>query len=89
MHAIDALHRDLKLKQYKQYPYIDYSEEDLDRIKTLVNSIWYDLIHKNYKDIHFCQPLDCPMGISLGYFTTFLPVFITIEQPKLIRNIRV
>lgn len=70
MHAIDALHRDLKLKQYKQYPYIDYSEEDLDRIKTLVNSIWYDLIHKNYKDIHFCQPLDCPMGISLGYFIT-------------------
>lgn len=70
MHAIDALHRDLKLKQYKQYPYIDYSEEDLDRIKTLVNIIWYDLIHKNCREIHFSQLLDCPMGISPGYFTT-------------------
>lgn len=70
MHAIDALHRDLKLKQYKQYPYIDYSEDDLDRIKALVNRIWYDLIHKNYKNIHFSQLLDSPIGISPGYFTT-------------------
>lgn len=70
MHAIDALHRDLKLKQYKQNPYIDYSEEDLDRIKIFVNSIWYNLIHKNYQEVHFSQLLDCPMGISPGYFTT-------------------
>lgn len=49
MHAIDALHRDLMLKQYKQNPYIDYREADLARMKTLVNSIWYDLIHKNYQ----------------------------------------
>lgn len=70
MHAIDAIHRDLMLKQYKQYPYIDYSKNDLDVIKTLVNTIWYNLIHKNYQNIHFCQPLDCPIGISPGYFTT-------------------
>lgn len=70
MHAIDALHRDLKLKQYKQNPYIDYSEEDLDRIKIFVNSIWYNLIHKNYQEVHFSQLLDCPMCISPGYFTT-------------------
>lgn len=70
MHAIDALHRDLQLNQYKQYPYVDYNMYDLDRIKTLVNTIWYDLIHNNYQKIHFCQLLDCPMGISLGYFTT-------------------
>ena len=70
MHAIDALHRDLKLKQYKQNPYIDYSEDDLDKIKTLVNSIWYNLIHKNVQDIHFSQLLHDPMGISPGYFAT-------------------
>lgn len=70
MHAIDALHRDLKLNQYKQNPYIDYREVDLDKMKTLVNSIWYDLIHKNYEEIHFSQPLDCPFGISQGYFAT-------------------
>lgn len=70
MHAIDALHRDLMLKQYKQNPYIDYREVDLNMIKTLVNRIWYGLIHKNYQEIHFCQPLDCPIGISQGYFTT-------------------
>lgn len=70
MHAIDALHRDLKLKQYKQNPYIDYSEDDLDKIKILVNSIWYYLIHKNVKDIHFSQLLHDPMGISPGYFAT-------------------
>ena len=70
MHAIDTLHRDLLLKQYKQNPYIDYRETDLDRIKTLVNSIWYDLIHKNYQEIHFSHPLSCPMGISQGYFNT-------------------
>lgn len=70
MHAIDALHRDLMLKQYKQNPYIDYREADLDKMRTLVNSIWYDLVHKNYQEIHFSQPLDCPFGISQGYFTT-------------------
>ena len=70
MHAIDALHRDLMLKQYKQNPYIDYREADLARMKTLVNSIWYDLIHKNYQEIRFSHPLDCPFGISQGYFTT-------------------
>lgn len=70
MHAIDALHKDLKLNQYKQNPYIDYREVDLDKMKTLVNSIWYDLIHKNYEEIHFSQPLDCPFGISQGYFAT-------------------
>lgn len=70
MHAIDALHRDLLLKQYKQNPYIDYRDVDLDKIKTLVNSIWYDLIHKNYQEIHFCHPLDCPLGTSQGYFNT-------------------
>ena len=70
MHAIDALHRDLKLDQYKQNPYIDYREVDLDRMKTLVNSIWYDLIYKNYQEIHFSHPVDCPFGISQGYFNT-------------------
>ena len=70
MHAIDALHRDLKLNLYKQYPYIDYSEDDLHRIKILVNCIWYNLIHKNYLDIHFCEPLNCPVGMSQGYFIT-------------------
>ena len=70
MHAINALHKDLLLKQYKQNPYIDYRETDLDRMKTLVNSIWYDLIHKNYHEIHFSNSLSCPMGISQGYFTT-------------------
>lgn len=69
-HAIDALHRDLMLKQYKQNPYIDYRDADLDRMKILVNCIWYDLIHKNDQEIHFSHPLDCPFGISQGYFTT-------------------
>lgn len=70
MHAIDTLHKDLKLNQYKQNPYIDYGEVDLEKMKTLVHSIWYDLIHKNYEEIHFSQPLDCPFGISQGYFAT-------------------
>ena len=68
MHAIDALHSDLKLNQYKQYPNIDYREDYLERIKILVNKIWYDLIHKNYNEIHFSQPLDSPNGTSKGYF---------------------
>lgn len=28
------------------------------------------MIHKNYQEIHFSQPLDCPFGISQGYFTS-------------------
>ena len=70
MHAIDALHKDLRLKLYKQNPHIDYRETDLDCIKTLTNSIWYNLIHKNTQEIHFSHPLDCPMGIPPGYFNT-------------------
>ena len=69
MHAINTLHKELMLKQYKQNPYIDYREIDLDKMKALVNRIWYDLIHKNYPEIHFCHLLSCPMGISQGYFT--------------------
>lgn len=68
MHAIDTLHRDLKLKQYKQNPYIDYREDDLDTIKSLINSIWYDLIYKNYQEIHFSHPMECPHGVSSGYY---------------------
>ena len=70
MHAIDALHRELVLKQYRQNPYIDYRDVDLDKMKALVNSIWYDLIHKNYQEIHFSHPMNCPMSISQGYFNT-------------------
>lgn len=70
LHAIDALHRDLNVKQYKQNPYIDYREEDLDRMSDLVNRIWYDTIHKSYPEIRFCSPLDCPLGVSPGYFST-------------------
>ena len=70
MHAIDALHRDLHEKLYKQYPNIDYSKENLDVIKTLVNSIWYELIHNNIQDVHFSPLLHDPMGISPGYFAT-------------------
>ena len=70
MHAIDTLHKELMLKQYKQNPYIDYREIDLDKMKALVNSIWYDLIHKNYQEIHFSHPMNCPMSISQDYFNT-------------------
>ena len=69
MHAINSLHRELMLKQYKQNPYIDYRETDLDKTKALVNRIWYDLIHENYQEVHFSHLLSCPMGISQGYFT--------------------
>lgn len=70
MHAIDTLHRELLLKQYKQNPYIDYREFDLERMKSLVNRIWYDLIYKNHQEIHFIHSLNCPKGISKGYYTT-------------------
>lgn len=39
MHAINTLHKELMLKQYKQNPYIDYREIDLDKMKALVNRI--------------------------------------------------